>query len=81
MLQDVLGKNAVGVPCHEWRISSDFNMCKHARTQLSVSTELAPLFKSLGTFPALRGKNQTFTKLFVRSIAYQPPPFALNEGP
>lgn len=38
-------------------------------TQLSVSIDEAPELKSDGIPPALRGKNQTLMKSFVRSIA------------
>ena len=51
------------------------------RTQLSVLTVVAPLLTSLGTEPELRVQNQTLMNEFVRSIAYQPPPALLKEGP
>ena len=50
-------------------------------TQLPVLTVVAPFLTSLGTFPAPRLQNQTFTNAFVRSIAYQPPPAPLNAAP
>ena len=51
------------------------------RTQLSVSIELDPLETSLGTDELLRDQNQTLMNESVRSIAYQPPPALLNDGP
>ena len=50
-------------------------------TQLSVSIELDPLETSLGTDELLRDQNQTLMNESVRSIAYQPPPALLNDGP
>ena len=41
----------------------------------------APPDTSAGTFGSLRPQNQTEIVLCVRSIAYQPPPALLNEGP
>lgn len=79
MLQFVFGKNAVGVPylnCINVGRRADEHEALH--TQLSVLMVEAPI--SLGLLP-LRGKNQTFMKLLVRSMAYQPPPIAFNEGP
>lgn len=65
---------------HSQRVWSMLTACPRL-TQLSVLIAAAPLLKSVGIPPALRGKNQTLMKLLVRSIAYQPPPMALNEGP
>lgn len=49
--------------------------------QLSVSTEPAPLVETSEGGDPLRGQNQILMKLFVRSVAYHPPPFALKAGP
>lgn len=50
-------------------------------TQLSVSTELAPLETSVGTLLSVRDQNHTDTSVEVRCMAYQPPPAALKSGP
>lgn len=47
-----------------------------------VSTEPGTLLEiAAGRLPAPRGQNQTLMAVLVRSMAYQPPPLLLKEGP
>lgn len=46
-----------------------------------VSAELAPFLTAAGTLLESRGQYQTLMYVDERSMAYQPPPLALKEGP
>lgn len=46
-----------------------------------VSAVEAPFLTAAGTEPEFRGQNQTLIAVEDLSIAYHPPPLALNEGP
>ena len=62
-------------------LQSVFGNTAYGSGQLFVFTLLAPLFTSLGMLLSFRAQYHTLMKLLVRSIAYTPPPIALNCGP